>query len=303
MAQVMTYNNYLGRIMIKKAVSVIVLAFLSSFLYAGTEYVTLIKVLDDSDQGIIERSNGERWLIEKGIGAISFWRYEGEKILIYSPGMFCGLGSKIILPDSGQEARIWNAELVNFRGGGTVNATSSSMMSDFELIARALIFLGYYDPDGIDSSKNNITLALGQFQKEHELSQTGKLSSSTQLALSNSVMSHEPITDESLGLASALLDSASRLASLSLNPSIPRPNMPQADYQDVQVETRISGEFEGWQGDTIVKLMNGQIWQQSEYYYQYHYSYMPKVTIISISGQFKMIIDGIPKAIGVIRLK
>ena len=31
------------------------------------------------------------------------------------------------------------------------------------------------------------------------------------------------------------------------------------------IESRIDGEFTGWSGDTIFKLRNGQIWQQSSY--------------------------------------
>ena len=40
------------------------------------------------------------------------------------------------------------------------------------------------------------------------------------------------------------------------------------------VESQIDGDFNGWEGETIVKLMNGQIWQQAEYHYEYHYAYM-----------------------------
>src|SRR6202044_232769 len=31
------------------------------------------------------------------------------------------------------------------------------------------------------------------------------------------------------------------------------------------IESSISGEFHGWDGETIFKLDNGQIWQQAEY--------------------------------------
>ena len=69
------------------------------------------------------------------------------------------------------------------------------------------------------------------------------------------------------------------------------------------IESRIDGDFEGWEGETIVKLMNGQIWQQSEYYYQYHYAFMPDVLIYNSRGVYKMIVEGIGKGIGVTRLK
>lgn len=31
------------------------------------------------------------------------------------------------------------------------------------------------------------------------------------------------------------------------------------------IDSRIEGTFQGWRGDTIFKLTNGQIWQQSSY--------------------------------------
>ena len=69
------------------------------------------------------------------------------------------------------------------------------------------------------------------------------------------------------------------------------------------IESKIDGDFEGWEGETIVKLMNGQIWQQSEYYYRYHYAFMPKVLIYWSSGEYKMRVDGIEKSVGVIQLR
>ena len=69
------------------------------------------------------------------------------------------------------------------------------------------------------------------------------------------------------------------------------------------IESQIDGDFEGWEGETIVKLMNGQIWQQSEYHYHYHYAFMPKVLIFRSGGAYKMKVDGIEKAVGVKRLK
>ncbi len=39
------------------------------------------------------------------------------------------------------------------------------------------------------------------------------------------------------------------------------------------VESEIDGDFHGWDGNTIFKLVNGQIWQQTEYDYEYEYAY------------------------------
>jgi hypothetical protein len=69
------------------------------------------------------------------------------------------------------------------------------------------------------------------------------------------------------------------------------------------IETQVDGEFNGWEGETVVKLLNGQIWQQTEYHYEYHYAYMPKVLVYAASGGYKMKVDGVSKAIGVQRLR
>ncbi|QHO72766.1 hypothetical protein ACH79_09150 [Bradyrhizobium sp. CCBAU 051011] len=68
-------------------------------------------------------------------------------------------------------------------------------------------------------------------------------------------------------------------------------------------ETQVDGDFKGWEGQTIVKLMTGQIWQQTEYHYEYIYAYMPKVQIYPSDGGYKMKVDGTSKAIGVQRLR
>ena len=69
------------------------------------------------------------------------------------------------------------------------------------------------------------------------------------------------------------------------------------------IETRIDGEFEGFEGDTIFKLLNGQIWQQIDGRYTYHYQYSPEVIIISNGNTGKMSIDGVDEPITVMRIK
>jgi hypothetical protein len=69
------------------------------------------------------------------------------------------------------------------------------------------------------------------------------------------------------------------------------------------IETQIQGEFEGWDGETVFKLDNGQIWQQSSYAYTYHYAYRPKVLIYKSGGVYKMKVDGVEDTIQVRRLK
>jgi hypothetical protein len=64
------------------------------------------------------------------------------------------------------------------------------------------------------------------------------------------------------------------------------------------VKSRIEGEWTGWDGSTVVTLVDGSVWQQDEYYYRYQYKDRPEVIV---EGS-RMQVDGMPKAIRVRRL-
>lgn len=69
------------------------------------------------------------------------------------------------------------------------------------------------------------------------------------------------------------------------------------------IESQIDGEFSGWDGETIFKLTNGQIWQQSSYAYTYSYKYRPKVLIFQASSGFELQVEGIDRRIKVVRIR
>ena len=69
------------------------------------------------------------------------------------------------------------------------------------------------------------------------------------------------------------------------------------------IESSINGDFNGWEGETIFKLRNGQIWQQSSYAYLYHYAYSPTVMIYPANGGYKMHVEGVEETINVEKLK
>ena len=77
-----------------------------------------------------------------------------------------------------------------------------------------------------------------------------------------------------------------------------QPALPAATIQGV-TESRIKGAFSGWDGDTLFELTNGQIWQQAEYAYTYHYAYQPKVLIYRDGSYFMMKVEGVEKQIRV----
>ena len=68
------------------------------------------------------------------------------------------------------------------------------------------------------------------------------------------------------------------------------------------VETQIDGEFEGWEGENIFKMMNGQIWQQSTYAYMYHYAYSPEVLIYEYKGSWVMKVEDVDETIEVTKI-
>ena len=97
------------------------------------------------------------------------------------------------------------------------------------------------------------------------------------------------------------LDVATRT---TLPTSTPEPYLrPVASSCSPAIEGQIEGKFEGWDGETIFSLTNGQIWQQAEYAYTYSYRYRPSVTIFFAVGGCKMQVEGVDRAIRVRRLK
>lgn len=61
---------------------------------------------------------------------------------------------------------------------------------------------------------------------------------------------------------------------------------------------QIEDEWNGWDGNTIVKLTDGSVWRQEEYHYEYRYSYRPYVTLAGNT----MHVDGMSRGIRVRRI-
>ena len=71
------------------------------------------------------------------------------------------------------------------------------------------------------------------------------------------------------------------------------------------IRTCINGDFEGWEGDTIVVLCNGQVWQQSDYNYHFAYGFTPDVLIYRTPyGGYRMVVDrDYENSVAVMRLR
>jgi len=69
------------------------------------------------------------------------------------------------------------------------------------------------------------------------------------------------------------------------------------------IESRIDGDFEGWEGGTTFKLTNGQLWRQVGYEYTFSYNFNPRVTIASTQDGYQMQVEGMNKKISVVPIK
>lgn len=58
------------------------------------------------------------------------------------------------------------------------------------------------------------------------------------------------------------------------------------------IESKINGEFNGWEGETEYELTNGQVWKQSAYKYKYKYAYMPSAIVYETSSGMVMTVKG-----------
>lgn len=69
------------------------------------------------------------------------------------------------------------------------------------------------------------------------------------------------------------------------------------------INSRIDGDFDGFEYDKIFILENGQIWKQTSFDIRVSYKYSPKVTIFKDGYTYYMLVDGIDKKIKVEQVK
>lgn len=58
------------------------------------------------------------------------------------------------------------------------------------------------------------------------------------------------------------------------------------------IESQITDDFNGWDGESEYELTNGQVWKQVRYRYEYKYKYRPRVLIYRGSAGKIMDVDG-----------
>jgi hypothetical protein len=74
-----------------------------------------------------------------------------------------------------------------------------------------------------------------------------------------------------------------------------------AQVEERVIESRIDGDFDGWVGDTVFRLQNGQVWQQTSVSAKYLFTHAPRVVISR--APYRMKVEGLAGEISVRRLK
>jgi len=206
--------NRRSKIIIKYSILLLILTLIaiptiSSF--AESEWVYVEKVLDNDDNAIIVRKNGDSYLINKGLGCISFWRYEGKRVLIFSPSLFLGTGSKLIIPEQGQKCRIWESTKLENRSSYLKSDISNQNRKNNEdenifIVQQSLQLLDFYTnrPDGKIGPSTLGALKL--FQRQNDLTASGEIDIETILALSKKIYQKYPKDEKALKIAIKLLN-------------------------------------------------------------------------------------------------
>ena len=71
---------------------------------------------------------------------------------------------------------------------------------------------------------------------------------------------------------------------------------------ELKKETRLDGEFEGFDGDKVFTFVGGEQWRQAVYKYKYRYKYRPKVKLWKDGSKYFLEVEGMNEMIQVRRL-
>jgi hypothetical protein len=77
----------------------------------------------------------------------------------------------------------------------------------------------------------------------------------------------------------------------------------QAPEPAAGLETRIAGDFTGWDGSTVVVLENGQLWQQTSFDRVATYIQSPRVSLVSNGREWRMSVEGVGPVVPVRRVR
>ena len=69
----------------------------------------------------------------------------------------------------------------------------------------------------------------------------------------------------------------------------------------IEHDSYINGAFKGWTGSGVYELVDGSVWIQAAYNYDYQYMYRPKARIVVDGGRQYLEVEGMKDRIEVRR--
>jgi hypothetical protein len=72
---------------------------------------------------------------------------------------------------------------------------------------------------------------------------------------------------------------------------------------NIAVEGPIVSEFSGFNQHMRFEFANGQVWEQAEYKYSYHYAYRPDATVLDGGNGYELHVDGMDESVRVRRVR
>ncbi len=73
--------------------------------------------------------------------------------------------------------------------------------------------------------------------------------------------------------------------------------------QAASIDVVIVGSFSGFAYQNQYELSNGEVWEQTDYYYYYRSLFRPRVHIWGHYGDYRMVVEGIDASVGVRRIR
>ncbi len=70
---------------------------------------------------------------------------------------------------------------------------------------------------------------------------------------------------------------------------------------DIAVEGAIVSDFTGFNQGMKFEFQNGQVWEQAEYKYSYHYAYRPQARVVDGTNGHELHVDGMSETVRVRR--
>lgn len=268
---------------------------LSHLLYAKVEKVFVMK--ETSKGVLVEKANGEVWNIEIST-FIPYSAVGNQAIVKYSIDLD-SIGSEILFKGKDDFCKIWGAEKISDTPLSTATYvprnTVTTKYTDVDLIKIGLLKLEYLKEVDLQN-KDSLLSATKKYVENRKLKLSNNAINDILVSLCKDFMTMAQKDSNLLEFSNAFYSAV--VATMEAN----KPQIIQQARGNV-IESRIDGDFNGWEGETIVKLQDGSIWQQSSYTYSYSYAYCPNVILFSDGGLIKMKVEGNNSIVTVTRLR